>query len=178
MSRAAELLAQVRELDARLAEQGRDAAEKLWDEDHHQIILISWARNHLGDLPELRLLHHSPNGGKRQTVTRRGRTYSPEGAKFKRMGTRAGYPDLLLDVPLHGYHGLRIELKDLKGNTPSPEQRGWIVAHRQKGYAADVARGWRQGRIQLLAYLAGEVHEWYWVPKKGTACELPGVGAG
>lgn len=52
------------------------------------------------------LLHHSPNGGARTPY---------EGAAFKRMGTRAGFPDLILLVPRGGCPFLCIEMKSDKG---------------------------------------------------------------
>lgn len=57
--------------------------------------------------PQLRhRLHHSPNGGKRNAI---------EAAKFKEMGTRAGFPDLILLHPNRFYPFLGIELKTPKG---------------------------------------------------------------
>lgn len=57
--------------------------------------------------PKLRLrLHHSPNGGKRNLI---------EAAKFKEMGVRAGFPDLILLVPNKQYPFMGIELKTAKG---------------------------------------------------------------
>jgi hypothetical protein len=58
------------------------------------------------------LIHHSPNGGKRtQKVNKYGQKYSPEAAKFKAMGTLAGFPDIFVPKPIGIYHGLFIELK-------------------------------------------------------------------
>lgn len=57
--------------------------------------------------PKLRLLlHHSPNGGRRD---------EREAARFKAMGVRAGFPDLILLVPNGEYPFLGIELKTAKG---------------------------------------------------------------
>ena len=57
--------------------------------------------------PHLRLrLHHSPNGGKRNLI---------EAARFKAMGVRAGFPDLILLVPKSQCPFLGIELKTFKG---------------------------------------------------------------
>ena len=57
--------------------------------------------------PKLRLrLHHSPNGGKRNLI---------EAARFKAMGVRAGFPDLILLVPKGQCPFLGIELKASKG---------------------------------------------------------------
>lgn len=54
-------------------------------------------------------LVHVPNEGKR----------GPKAAsEFKRAGGRAGYPDLILDLPSGVWHGLRIEMK-AKGGKPT-----------------------------------------------------------
>ncbi|MDR0384526.1 MAG: VRR-NUC domain-containing protein [Prevotellaceae bacterium] len=53
-----------------------------------------------------KLLHHSPNGGKRN---------AREAARFKAMGVRAGFPDLILLVENAQYNYLCIELKSAKG---------------------------------------------------------------
>lgn len=64
--------------------------------------------------PEYRLLlHHSPNGGVRTTY---------EGAAFKRMGTRAGFPDLVLLVPRGGCPFLCIEMKQGRGRQTESQQ--------------------------------------------------------
>jgi hypothetical protein len=62
-------------------------------------------------------LHHSPNGGARNPI---------EGAKFKRMGVRAGYPDLTL---LFNGKTVFIELKREKGylSTPQKNFRDWAL---------------------------------------------------
>lgn len=53
--------------------------------------------------PKYRLtLHHSPNGGKRNSI---------EAAKFKQMGVRAGFPDLILLIPNKFYPFCGVELK-------------------------------------------------------------------
>lgn len=66
--------------------------------------------------PQLRnRLHHSPNGGKRNRI---------EAAKFKAMGTRAGFPDLILLHPNKFYPFMGIELKTKTG-TQSEYQKGY-----------------------------------------------------
>lgn len=73
-------------------------------EDRLQTSCVRWF-----DLqyPEYRLLlHHSPNGGFRTEA---------EGRVFKAMGTRAGFPDLILLLPRHGFTALAIEFKTDKG---------------------------------------------------------------
>lgn len=57
--------------------------------------------------PEYRLLlHHSPNGGYRTAY---------EALAFKRMGTRAGFPDFIFLLPRGGCFFLAIEMKSAKG---------------------------------------------------------------
>ena len=74
------------------------------NEEHLQESCVRWF-----DLqyPPLKpLLHHSPNGGRRDVK---------EAARFKRMGTRAGFPDLILLLPSIGGHFLAMELKYGRG---------------------------------------------------------------
>lgn len=75
-----------------------------YNEEKLQTACIKWF-----DLahPELRLLlHHSPNGGARTAY---------EGMAFKRMGTRAGFPDLILLKPVGNCPFLCVEMKSGKG---------------------------------------------------------------
>lgn len=85
--------------------------------------------------PELKLLHHCPNGGSRNRI---------EAINLKRQGVKAGVSDLHLPVPKGAYASLYIELKYGR-NTLSTEQKEWLqnVAE-YKNYAvtcygADVA---------------------------------------
>lgn len=81
--------------------------------------------------PELALLlHHSPNGGKRNAI---------EAARFKAMGTRAGFPDLALLVARGKYHGAFFELKAPKG-VLSAHQKAYIEALREQGYYVAIVR--------------------------------------
>lgn len=57
--------------------------------------------------PKLRMaLHHSPNGGRRD---------EREGARFKLMGVRPGFPDLILLFPRGKCPFLGIEMKSARG---------------------------------------------------------------
>lgn len=62
------------------------------------------------------LVHHSPNGGKRNPR---------EAAKFKAMGTRPGCPDVMIYKRSEQYAGLAIELKVGK-NTTTDNQKAFI----------------------------------------------------
>ncbi|KQR37753.1 VRR-NUC domain-containing protein [Deinococcus sp. Leaf326] len=167
MSRAlaARLLAQAVAEDEAYACKLHSVQEEHWDENAHQIRFITWAAETWPTLPALEGFHHSPNGGARAKRTGRdGRLYSPEALRLQLMGVRAGYPDLLLDVAVGDWHGLRIELKALDGEL-STNQRPWLVRLRREGYYADVARGWRDARRLTLEYLSGQFTEYRWAPR-------------
>ena len=67
-----------------------------------QKAIIMWADTMEDKWPELKWLHHIPNGGKRD-----GR----EALSLKRQGVKAGVCDLFLPVRRANYGGLYIELK-------------------------------------------------------------------
>ena len=107
--------------------------------------VIDWANWNTGRFPELKLLFHVPNGGKRNAA---------EAARFKAMGVKAGVPDLCLPVPMNGYAGLYIEMKYGK-NKPTDTQNKWITALRQQGYKVAVCYGGMEATKELETYLQG-----------------------
>lgn len=112
-------------------------------EDNEQISLFDWAALQSGKCPELKLLFHIPNGGKRN---------AREGARFKRMGVKPGVPDLFLPVPRGKYHGLFIELKSSNGKL-TDYQRHWLQDLAASGYAACVCFGFDEAKNDILKYL-------------------------
>lgn len=99
------------------------------NEEIEQARLVKWSHKVAvrNVIPDLQWLHHSPNGGKRDAFT---------GAQMKALGTKAGFPDLVLPVKAanHLYVGLAIEMKADKGKT-SDEQKGWLdLLHEQCWY--------------------------------------------
>ncbi len=72
----------------------------------------------------------------------------------RQMGMKKGVPDLMLPVPMDGYHGLFIELKTDKGRL-SLEQKRWLMALERMGYKAVMCRGWKEA----LKVLEGYMHE-------------------
>lgn len=112
-------------------------------EDTEQIHLFDWAAMQSGKYPELLSLFHIPNGGKRD---------AREGARFKRMGVKAGVPDLFLPVPRGKYHGLFIELK-AEGGKVTEHQKEWLKNLAASGYAACVCFGFDEARRDIINYL-------------------------
>lgn len=113
-------------------------------EAQHQTCVFKWAAQPSirSKWPCLKLLHHVPNGGKRDKI---------EAAHMKQQGVKPGIPDLDLPVARGKYHGLRIEMKDATGRT-SIEQDWWLGELREQGYFCEVCHGW-ESTVRVL--------EWY-----------------
>jgi hypothetical protein len=115
-----------------------------------QARLVRWSHKPLVRelMPQLRYLHHSPNGGRRDSFT---------GAQMKALGTKPGFPDLVLPVKSPGSlgrtPGLAIEMKADKGKT-TPEQDDWLAHLSAQGWYATVCRSADDAREVLCHYLA------------------------
>lgn len=99
--------------------------------------------------PELGRLYAIPNGGHRNINVAR---------KMKAEGVIAGVSDYFLSVPVDGFHGLYIELKDRKRpgrktSYPTAEQKEWIAESADYGYCAVVAWGWIEAWNHVADYL-------------------------
>lgn len=123
------------------------------DREHlEQAALFEWAALAVGQYPELDMLFAVPNGGHRHPAV---------AARLKAEGVKASIPDIFLDVPRQGYHGLRIELKAPGGNG---ERRGELKqaqldrlnAYAEHGYLAVARWGWEAARNTLIDYLEGK----------------------
>jgi len=114
-------------------------------ESDEQKNLFKWAAGNRGKHPELELMFHIPNGGKRDAVT---------GANLKAQGVKAGVPDICLPVPRGAFHGLYIEMKYGK-NKLTADQKWWLVALSQQGYATAVCYTWESAKTVILSYLGG-----------------------
>lgn len=119
------------------------AKGKTANEDIEQETLMQWTVYAMGMYPELKLLYHVPNGGKRNTA---------EAAHLKRQGVKAGVPDLCLPVPRGNYHGLYTEMK-AKSNQPTEEQIQWLESLSAQGYKTAVCWGYEAARSVIESYL-------------------------
>lgn len=113
-------------------------------EAQEQTTLFQWAAMMCGRWPELRLLHHCPNGGSRNPI---------EAHNLRLQGVKPGIPDIFLPCARNGYHGLYIELKRRKGGRVSEEQREMLAALNRQGYRAEVCKGWEEAKNVIEEYM-------------------------
>lgn len=113
-------------------------------ESTEQMTLIDWCNINTCAYPELELIYHVPNEGKRTDY---------QGKKLKREGLKKGVPDLCLPVPRSGFHGLYIEMKYGTGRL-TKEQKEWIEKLNKQGYKATVCYGFEEARDTILKYIA------------------------
>lgn len=119
-------------------------------EDVEQSQLFAWANWESGKYPELKLMYHIPNGGKRT---------KSEAARFKMQGVKSGIPDIFLSVPRGGYCGLYIELKRVKGGRISESQGKILKQLEIQGYASVVCYGAEQAQEEIIRYLKLPKHK-------------------
>lgn len=106
--------------------------------------LFQWARMCQAKHPELGLMYHIPNEGKRSRAG---------GNRAKAEGLKSGVPDICLPVARGGFHGLYIEMKRREGGKVTAHQQEWIEQLRAQGYRAEVCRGFDEASDMIMAYL-------------------------
>lgn len=113
-------------------------------ESEEQQALFEWAERLYGRYPELVLLYHIPNEGKRSKAT---------GARLLKEGMKPGVPDIHLPVARGGFHSLYIELKRRKGSTTSQAQKTWMQLLGKYGNKAVRCYGWEEAAKVIVEYL-------------------------
>lgn len=109
-----------------------------------------WAAEHKDSPVDiLGLLFAIPNGGARDPKV---------GAILKATGVKPGVSDIFFPAPLHGLHGLWIEMKKAKGGTESLEQKWWGAQMQEQGYGYVVCHGWIEARAIILQWLGIDDH--------------------
>ena len=116
-------------------------------EAQEQTAVFNWAAVMVRRWPELRLLHHIPNGGSRN---------AREAHNLRMQGVKAGIPDIFLPVARGGWHGLYIEMKRRKGGRLSDEQAAMLEALRKQGYCAWVCKGADSAIELITGYLSND----------------------
>ena len=119
------------------------------DEESEQSVVFDWAARQSHKYPELSLLYHIPNEGKRSLGT---------GARLKAMGLKPGVSDICLPVARGKYHGLYIELK-AQGGAPTTAQTDFLIAVREQGYCSCICFGAESAIEIIREYLGlGQYH--------------------
>lgn len=109
-------------------------------EDQEQADVIKWANTK----PWGQFLLHIAN----ETVGGRNRVL-----RNVALGVRKGVPDLMLPIPMRGYHSLWIEMKRSDGGTVSKNQTAWIKALNQMGHRAVLCHGSAEAIAELAEYM-------------------------
>lgn len=104
-------------------------------ESWHQRQLIQWCKQFEWG----QFLFHIPNERQQRMMA---------------LGVRPGVPDLMLPIPMQGYHGLFIELKK-PGGKVSEYQKKWNAALNEAGYLAVYCYGWEDAADVLVRYMGG-----------------------
>ena len=115
-------------------------------EDNHQMAVFDWARYMEGQYPELKRMHHVPNGGYRSKA---------EAGRFKAMGVKPGVPDIFLPTARRGFHGLYIEMKAEDGRV-SKDQKEWLTELSSDGYACFVCYNADEAIKTIMWYIRKE----------------------
>lgn len=102
----------------------------------HQSAFFCWAalQENVNRYRNIELMFAIPNGGKRD---------AREAGNLKAQGVKAGVLDIMLPVPLNGYHGLFIEMKR-KPNELSDKQKEFFASMLQLGYKVELCWDWVQ----------------------------------
>ena len=123
----------------------------------HQTALFCWAALNLKRWPELRWLHHIPNGGARGD----GRSAMIRGGQLKAQGVKSGVSDVSLPVKRGMWSGLYIELKkpdqrpkrDGSAGGVSDDQREFGLFVQSQGFGFAVCYGWDDAAKVIEQYL-------------------------
>lgn len=99
-------------------------------------------------MPDLKYIHHSPNGGMRNAFT---------GAQMKALGTKAGFPDLMMPSRQGHCPGLVMEFKrDDPKSTTTEDQDSWLEHFLAQGWAVAVVRSAEEARNCTLSFFGLE----------------------
>jgi hypothetical protein len=91
-----------------------------------------------------------PNGGKRNIRVAK---------KLKAEGVRSGVSDLMIPLPVNGFHGAFIEVKTLKGTT-SPNQKEFLKVMESRGYFTRVTKGLDETWDVIEKYIEGHFNNY------------------
>lgn len=111
-------------------------------EHYDQVRVLDWLERNMKEV--YRYTHATPNGGLRSKTT---------AIKMVAEGQKKGYPDLSLDLPRGGYHGMRIEMKH-GDNRLTAEQFEWMTRLSAAGYYCFEARSAEEAIEAIKEYVS------------------------
>lgn len=117
--------------------------ELIASEEEEQKKVFEWAEYNVGRYPELQLLYHIPNEGKR------GRKAA---GTLKALGVKKGVPDICLPVRRGRYGALYIELKAKDGKI-SKDQNRWLHMLNEAGNAVCICYGGDSAILAIKKYI-------------------------
>jgi hypothetical protein len=120
-------------------------------ESGHQRAVFAWAALNVARFPELKWLHHIPNGGSRGDDAK---SRAIRGNALKAEGVRTGVSDISLPVKRGEYSGLYIEMKKpgkIKGESAEQKEFGAFV--KSQGFGYQVCDNWESAAAVIEAYL-------------------------
>lgn len=109
------------------------------EEYHEHCVVVDYILRQYPDT----LMTIAPNGIKLTMM---------QGVRFKRMGYRAGTPDILIFEPKGKWHGLFLEMKREKGGVVSEHQKEFLKRANERGYYAVVCRGFDEAKKVIDEY--------------------------
>jgi hypothetical protein len=75
---------------------------------------------------------------------------------MRRQGLKKGVPDVCIDLPLHAWHGCRLEIKRDATSQIQPEQIEWLTRLRAAGFFCELCAGLGAATAAVGRYLRGE----------------------
>ena len=118
-------------------------------ESYEQERIFAWARHQVSKYPQLKLLHHITNEGKRSVVA---------GASLKKQGLLSGVSDICLPVANDKYNVLYIELK-VGSNKATKAQLEFISLVNEFGGKALVVYGADAAKEVIKNYISNTIDD-------------------
>jgi hypothetical protein len=120
--------------------------KKEMTEHQIQAAVFEWVRVKANSDDRYKMIYAVPNGA---------RTSIGVAMKLKAEGLTKGVFDIVVDVPIMPFHGLRIEVKKPQG-VVSPEQKERKKLYEKYGYLARVCRGIDEIMTVIETYFEGK----------------------
>ena len=116
-------------------------------ESGHQRAVFAWAALNVARYPELKWLHHIPNGGSRGDDAK---SRAIRGGALKAEGVKTGVSDLSLPVKRGEFSGLYVEMKKPgKIKTESQDQKDFGAFVKSQGFGYMCVDNW-QDAVKLI----------------------------